>query len=280
MYICFQNWCWQLRVGFIGRQATWTESTNVSIVVDYLLYFKALPSSKCPKSYSVAARIDISCLSQGSLRASVCQGMLNDGAIAALQGWMENGKYRLITTTNQQLAIPALFSTCLFEQTTMKNAHLQLKEGSTAQKSEIRICPHLGLDQNFKEVHLCGLYTGRRLYEPIWVSWRNGKLRAVAQMAQGFGSALRWEKFGLVGWRLDSKKGRCRNVVSYLQPSKHILVGSKPNRTWLDLGIWGRILLLIISHEVNAPGMDEMSKEPGTAFNSTRGNILRKVHFA
>ena len=93
--------------------------------------------------------------------------MLNDGAIAALQGWMENGKYRLITTTNQQLAIPALFSTCRFEQTTMKNAHLQLKEGSTAQKSEIRICPQLGLDQNFKEVHLCGLDTGRRLYEPI-----------------------------------------------------------------------------------------------------------------
>jgi hypothetical protein len=40
-------------------------------------------------------------------------------------------------------------------------------------------------------------------------------------MAQGFGSALRWEKFGLVGWRLDSKKGRCRNVF---------LIFNDPNR--------------------------------------------------
>ena len=78
------------------------------------------------------------------------------------------------------------------------------------------------------------VYTGRRLGEPIWVSsCRNGKLRAVAQMAQVFSSALRWEI--VRGGRmktLDSKERAMRNVVSCLQPSTQIIFGSKPKRTW------------------------------------------------
>ena len=159
-------------------------------------------------------------------RSGHSQNMLNHGANHPKYGWKME-KFGSLTA-NQHSTIARLFRPT-YSTHANKNANLQ-KIGSTS-KNETRIYSHLGLDQKLKKT--ISVYTGRRLGEPMWVSsCRNGKLRAVAQMAQVFGSALRWEKIRVGRWKLDSKTGRCRNVGSYLQPSKEILFGSMPKHTW------------------------------------------------
>ena len=114
---------------------------------------------------------------------------------------------------------------------TKKNANLQKKNGATSKKRDKNLFPS-GAGSKPQKNNLC-LHRPAPRWAHLNFLLSEWETMGGRPNGQGFWP-LRYggKKFGLVGWKLDSKTGRCRNVVSYLQPSKQILFGSKPKHTW------------------------------------------------
>ena len=128
-------------------------------------------------------------------RSGYSQNMLNHGAIHSKYGW-KMGKYGFLTA-DQYSTIARLFHPT-YSNARKEKCHPSKKTGATS-KNEIRICSHLGLDQNLKKSIFVASTQADASMSPSEFPPVGGKLRAVAQTAHRFCSAPHCDKFILVG---------------------------------------------------------------------------------